>query len=105
MLAKAVTVKEAVERMYNITKTKDKLEYHVSQHNTTQHNTNVDMQVFVPNWDHPESEKWKFIEKLMELFSPTLEAISTFEGQTYITQSLILLQKSHIEKRIFSLQE
>lgn len=50
---------------------------------------------FVPNWDLPT---WSLLEKYVELFQPTAEAIRCLEGQKYVTQSLILLQLCALEK-------
>jgi hypothetical protein len=60
----------------------------------------INLQEFVPNWDKPHSTKWAFLEKIVELFHPTLNAIKLLEGDEYITQSLILLQIIQIEKQV-----
>jgi len=79
MMAKALTVIEATERMYNVT-------------NNTEHRD------FVPHWGDSTNETWITLGLIVEIFIPTAKAISTLEGQKYITQSLILLQISLLEK-------
>jgi len=79
MLGKATTVKLAVERMFNLT-------------------ANANHHEFVPDWGNPQSDMWTVLDRLVELFQPTLEAIKLLEGEKYITQSLILLQLCALEK-------
>ncbi len=47
---------------------------------------------------------WNLLEKLVELFLPTAEAITMLEGEKYATQSLILVQLCYLEKVIRSVK-
>ncbi len=62
-------------------------------------------QEFVPNWDKPQSSIWIFLESVVELFKPTIKAISDLEGEKYITQSLILLQFCQLELNIDTMKK
>jgi hypothetical protein len=85
MLAKAVSVKEAVERMLYVTR-------------DTDHHT------FVPNWGVATSEAWTILGRVVEIFLPTTVVISSLEGEKYVTQSLILLQLCHLESSVHAVQ-
>jgi len=86
MLAKAVSVKEAVERMKIVARDTDHFE-------------------FVPDWGVTTSETWTVLEKMVELFLPTTVIISSLEGEKYVTQSLILLQLCHLENSIKAVKQ
>jgi len=88
MLAKAVTVKLAVERMYHTTQAGDRMEHFE----------------FVPNWGPAASEMWDLLDKVVELFLPTAEAIAILEGEKYVTQSLVLVQLCYLEKVALSIK-
>lgn len=45
------------------------------------------------------------MEKIVNIFQPTLNIISFLEGQKYITESVILLQLCQLEKSIDSMKE
>jgi len=66
--------------------------------------TMPDHHEFVPDWVVPTSEPWMILGTLMELFAPTVEAISVLEGEKYVTQSLILLQLCQLENSIKAVQ-
>jgi hypothetical protein len=104
MLAKAVTIKQAVERMYHITQQAEHLEHHVcfDFRLILLNYFRLTPKEFVPNWGPPGSEMWVLADKLVELFSPTAEAITLLEGEKYVTQSLILLQLCYLEKVVLA---
>jgi hypothetical protein len=88
MLEKAVNVKEAVLTMHSQLSTKKDEEKDA-----------------VPNWGDSNSEAWIILGQVVELFKPTVEAISRLEGQRYVTQSLILLELCLIENTIKEMQK
>jgi hypothetical protein len=98
MLSKAVEVKLAVERMVIASNEKKNHEvnfricFFIILHF---YSFVLILKDFVPNWDLPT---WSLLEKYVELFQPTAEAIKCLEGQKYVTQSLILLQLCALEK-------
>jgi hypothetical protein len=54
----------------------------------------------VPNWDAPgKSAMWEFLEQVVSLFTPSLEAITILEADHYPSQSLILLLLYLIERQ------
>ena len=55
-------------------------------------------QEFVPDWGVWNGETWSLFDKFVEVFLPTAQAITTLEGEKYVTQSLILLQLCSLEK-------
>jgi hypothetical protein len=101
MLSKAVEVKLAVERMVIATNDKKNHEVHyIICYLFIYYIMFYIILVlipkdFVPNWDLPS---WSLLEKYVELFQPTADAIRCLEGQKYVTQSLILLQLCALEK-------
>jgi hypothetical protein len=88
MLEKAVSVKEAVSTMFSQYSTKKDEE-----------------QAAIPNWGDSNSEAWTILGQVVELFMPSVQAISRLEGESYVTQSLILLEICLIEKNIKDLQK
>lgn len=59
---------------------------------------------FVPNWGPAASEMWDLLDKVVELFLPTAEAIALLEGEKYVTQSLVLVQLCYLEKVALSIK-
>lgn len=89
MAYKSLSVKQAAERMFNITNTDALREHHE----------------FVPDWGPSLSSQWILLEKIVNIFKPTLDIISYLEGQKYITESVILLQLCNLEISVDSLME
>jgi hypothetical protein len=87
MLEKAVNVKEAVFMM------------------PTQITARDDDQDALPNWGVTNSDAWVLLSQIVELFLPTLKAIKNLEGQSYITQPLIILEFCLIEKAVNDLKQ
>jgi hypothetical protein len=88
LLEKFTLVLPAVERIYHLCSSEDY----------------KDHQEYVPYYGVPDNETEVFLKHIVELFHPTIEAISTLEGQNYITQSLILLQMSLLERNVLEIK-
>jgi hypothetical protein len=92
MMEKISNVKGAIERMFHACKDTEhlvcfKLHFQVTN-----------LIGIYSNWGVQTGETWALFGKYVELFLPTANAISTLEGEKYITQSLILLQLCCLEK-------
>ena len=70
------------------------------------HNYFLTLQNYVPNWDPPAtSEMWKFLDQVVDLFTPTIKGISILEGDSYPSQALILLVLASLEKKAITMQQ
>jgi len=56
-------------------------------------------QNYVPNWDEPGSEMWKFLEQVVELFTPFVTVIAMLEGD-HVTLSVSIVAFCYLEKAI-----
>jgi len=52
-----------------------------------------------------DGDTWTMLEQVVELFKPTIDALSRLEGESYITQSLILMEMCLLEDSVKNMKK